>query len=98
MNSSNRSLRPPSEGSRIQEVVRAGLARRRAAEARFRIYGIVSIAVGLVFLVVLFSSIIANGYPAFQQTYIALDVEFDAAKLDPEGKRDREALAAADYA
>ena len=97
MNSSNQSSRSPSAGEKIHAVVRAGLARRRAAETRFRLYGMVSIAVGLIFLVVLFASIIYNGYPAFQQTYIALDVQFDRSILDPEGKRDADTLAAADY-
>lgn len=98
MNSSPQTPRSPSVGAKARVTVTAGLARRRAAETRFRLYGMVSIAVGLVFLLVLFASIIHNGYPAFRQTYVALDVTFDAAVIAPDGRLDEEALAAADYA
>ncbi|MCB1737238.1 MAG: DUF3333 domain-containing protein, partial [Gammaproteobacteria bacterium] len=57
--------------------VRAGLARRYAAERRFRMYGVVAILLSLLFLGLLFTSIIGNGYTAFQQTYVNLDVTFD---------------------
>lgn len=86
-----------SSGARTHDIVRAGLARRRSAEIRFRIYGLASIVVGITFLLILFGSIIGKAYPAFQQTYIGLDVVFDEAVLDPEGKGDAETLAAADY-
>jgi len=97
---SNGPDRVPNErsgGEQANAIVRAGLARRRRAERRFRLYGLASIAVGLLSLVVLFISIIGSGYTAFQQTYLALDVTFDASVIDPEGKREPEALAAADY-
>ncbi|QSA96867.1 phosphate ABC transporter permease PstA [Methylococcus sp. EFPC2] len=87
----------PSRGEKARATVKAGLARRRRAELRFRLYGLVSIAVGLLFLVILFGSIISNGYSAFRQTYLALDVNFDETVIAPEGRRDAETLAAADY-
>ncbi|MCP5137896.1 MAG: phosphate ABC transporter permease PstA [Gammaproteobacteria bacterium] len=68
--------------------VRAGLARRYAAERRFRMYGVIAILLSLAFLLMLFVSIIGNGYTAFQQTYIKLDVNFDPAMLDPTGSGD----------
>lgn len=86
-----------SRGLKVSAIVRAGLARRRRAEKRFRLYGLSSIALGLLALVVMFTNIIANGYSAFQQTYLALDVTFDEQLIDPEGKRDPETLASADY-
>ncbi|EDY86078.1 phosphate ABC transporter, permease protein PstA [gamma proteobacterium HTCC5015] len=58
--------------------VEAHLARRYAREKRFRFYGLLSVFVGFAFLVVLFTSIISKGYTAFQQTYIQLDVTYDA--------------------
>jgi phosphate transport system permease protein len=73
------------------------LRERYRAERRFRFYGVCSIAVALVFLVVLLGSIVAKGYSAFVQTRIALPVAFAAETIDPEGKRDRAALATADY-
>ncbi len=48
--------------------------KRNAAEKRFRMYGMAAIAVGLLFLVFLFASILRSGIPAFTQT--VLDIEF----------------------
>jgi phosphate transport system permease protein len=78
-------------------IVMAGMARRRAAERRFRLYGLAAITTGMLFLVILFTSILANGYSAFWQTYVRLDLKLDAALIDPEGKRDPDALRRADY-
>jgi phosphate transport system permease protein len=83
---------------RIGEVVNATLTRRRRAEARFRLYGLIAIGSALAFLALLFATIVANGYPAFRQTYMALDVRFDPEVVAPEGRRDPDTLAAADYA
>ncbi|MGE0371071.1 MAG: phosphate ABC transporter permease PstA [Gammaproteobacteria bacterium] len=80
------------------EIVRAGLKRRQAAEKRFRMYGVLAIVLGLVFLSVLFVSIIGNGYTAFAQTYVKIPVYFDPAGIDPEGTRDPDTLNTADYA
>jgi phosphate transport system permease protein len=66
--------------------------RRNAAEARFRAYGIVAIAVGLIFLVVLLGSILRNGTPAFSQTFVTLQVTLPEDKLDKSGSRDIEAM------
>ncbi len=66
--------------------------KRNAAEARFRAYGIAAIAVGLVFLVVLVTSIIFKGAGAFQQSFITLNVDLQEAKLDKSGTRDIEAI------
>lgn len=82
---------------KTMDIVNAGLRKRQAAEKRFRLYGMIAIGLGLTFLLVLFGSIISKGYTAFQQTYVLIDVELDAAEIDPEGARDPEALAKADY-
>ena len=73
------------------------LARRRAAERRFRFYGLFAIAVALGFLAVLIGTIIVNGAGAFRQTAIELEIHFDAEKIDPEGTRELATLRAADY-
>lgn len=97
MSSSNEAGKPGAPGHRSLDSVHAGLSRRRWAEIRFRFYGMVSLAMGLLFLLIMFTSIIAKAYTAFQQTYIALDVHFDEQLLDPEGKRDPVILDTADY-
>jgi len=82
-----------SQGTRVRtiDIVKQGLARRYRAERRFRLYGLFAIAVSIVSLALLFISIIGNGYTAFWQTRIRLDIFFD-----PEVLR-RDALASADY-
>lgn len=87
----------PTSTPRSIDVVIAGLAKRRKAEQRFRAYGLISIFIGLFFLLILFSSIISKGYSAFLYTNIALDIEFDPQQIDPEGGRKPEALRSADY-
>ncbi len=79
------------------EQIASGLARRQRAEKRFRAYGITAILLGMSFLVLLFTSIIANGYQAFTQTYIELPIYFDPEVIDPNGDRDPQALFSADY-
>lgn len=72
------SSRPP---SRTIDIVNRGLKRRYRAERRFRYYGLSAIVLSLVFLALLFVSIVAKGYSAFQQTYIRLAVFFDPEVL-----------------
>ena len=61
--------------------------KRNAAEGRFRLYGIIAIAIGLLMLLVLVSTIIYRGTSAFQQTFITLEVELLEKKLDKKGNR-----------
>ncbi|MEI2772799.1 MAG: phosphate ABC transporter permease PstA [Candidatus Competibacter sp.] len=82
----------------IKTIVNASLARRNAAERRFRWYGLIAIGLGLTFVVLMFSNIIGRGYPAFWQAYIQIPITFDPAVIDPDGQRDPRALANADYA
>ena len=89
---------PSAPNRDIKTIVNAGLKRRRAAERRFRWYGLIAISLGLAFVVLMFANIIGKGYPAFWQTYIQVPIQFDAAVLDPDGKRDPQTLANADYA
>ena len=76
---------------RTLDIVNHGLVRRYRAEKRFRFYGLMAIVASLLFLSFLFISITGNGYGAFQQTYIQLNVFFDPDHLK------QESLATADY-
>ena len=82
---------------RTIDIVNASLKRRYAQERRFRLLGATAVALGLLFVAVLFLDIVAKGYTAFQQTYIHVPVYFDAETLDPTGERDPQTLANADY-
>ena len=64
-----------------------GIRRRYAAERRFRLYGIIAMAVGLFFLTALIYSVVSKGYTAFLQTTITLPVEFTEKDVDPDNKR-----------
>lgn len=59
-----------------------GLAARYKRERRFRLFGLGAIIASISFLGLLFVSIGANGWSAFQQTEILLDVHFDEAQFD----------------
>lgn len=73
------------------------LRRRYAAERRFQWYGIAAILFALFFLVVLFWSIISQGWTAFLQTQYTLDVTIEKEIVAPEGKLDDASLRMADY-
>jgi phosphate transport system permease protein len=78
-------------------LVEAGLAKRYARERSFRRAGLAAIIAGLLFLSLLFFSIISNGYSAFWQTYVQLEIHFDGEEIDPNGTRSPEVLSAANY-
>lgn len=77
--------------------VDASLRRRYRTERMFRLYGLVSVLLGVSVLVILFATIIGNGYGAFRQSFIRLEIRFDAAEIDPDGTRTPDVLASADY-
>ena len=61
---------------------------RNAAEKRFKAYGMIAIAFGLLMLSILVFNIVTRGAGAYQQTFVALEVELLAGKLDKKGNRD----------
>ncbi len=67
--------------------------KRNAAEARFKLYGMIAIGIAVLALVFLMSSIIRNGSGAFFQTFITLDVELLENKLDKTGNREPQEIA-----
>lgn len=75
---------------RTIDIVSRRLAQRYRKEKRFKLYGLFSIILSTVFLAVLLTSIVTNGYSAFFQTYIKLDVTLESTMLDREnlGKSD----------
>ena len=63
------------------ELIERSLAKRYRAEKRFQCYGIMAIVFGLLCVALLFTDIISKGYKAFAQTYIQLEVTYDANLL-----------------
>ena len=74
--------------------VEQSLGRRRRKESIFRILGIASTLVGVLFLLVFFWTLIGQGSSAFLQTFIEIEVEFSEDILAPAGELD---LAYADF-
>ncbi|MGD9236697.1 MAG: phosphate ABC transporter permease PstA [Desulfobacterales bacterium] len=90
-NASQNTTDSATKKERTLDIVNRGLSKRYRAERRFRLYGLLAIIASMVFLTLLFISIIGNGYTAFQQTFIELNVSFDPEVLD------KQSLATADY-
>lgn len=61
--------------------IQAGLKKRYAREKRFKFFGLLSIIISFVFLLILLITIFSKGWPAFQQTYVKLDIDLDQATL-----------------
>ncbi len=80
-----------------KKIITSRLKKRYAKEKAFRLMGLGAVFSALFMLAVLFSSIIGNGYSVFQQTFIRLEIVFNADFIDPDGNRDHEALSQADY-
>jgi len=77
--------------------IELGLKKRYAKEKRFRFIGIISLLISFTFLAILLFTIISKGLPAFQQTYIQLDIVLDEALLGVNKDSDEDALFAANY-
>jgi len=79
------------------EKIAASLAARHRSEKWFRGIGFAAIVAALGFLAFMILSIGSTGYKAFQQTYVQLEINFDADVIDPEGTRDPAVLSRANY-
>jgi phosphate transport system permease protein len=82
---------------RRPDLSESRIRRRYAAERRFRLYGVLAIGFAVFMLGFLAVTVVLQGYSAFWQTRIALDVVIDPAKVDPQNTRLPESLAQGDY-
>ncbi|BDD86400.1 phosphate ABC transporter permease PstA [Desulfofustis limnaeus] len=60
------------------------LKKRYRAEQRFKHLGILAIGIALAFLALLLTTVFVNGYSAFRQTFIKLDITFDKQAFSQE--------------
>ncbi len=67
--------------------------RRNAAEFRFRLYGIIAIAISLSVLALMLFTIFSDGISAFRQASLSFPVTLTEEKLDPSGNRNRDEMA-----
>ncbi|WP_241087502.1 phosphate ABC transporter permease PstA [Candidatus Vondammii sp. HM_W22] len=80
------------------DKVNAGLDKRYARERRFHRMGVSAVALGVLFIAFLFVNIVYNGYGAFMQTRILLDIDFSEQQLDSSGECEIATLSSANYA
>ncbi len=83
--------------SNTTHKIQQGLKKRRTKEKRFRFFGLLSILISFAFLLVLLVSIFSKGWPAFQQTYIKLDIQLDETLLGVNKFSDPDQLFSASY-
>ncbi len=70
----------------------ARMKRRNAAEARFRLYGVVAILIALATLAIMLFTILRDGVSAFAQARLTFPMELSAEVLDPKGNRLRDEM------
>lgn len=80
-----------------RQKVNASMARRRAAESRFKMFGVASVLFGLLCLIVLFSDIISKGSSAFTQTVVTMDVAIDGDYLGINSESSLEEIQGANF-
>ena len=73
------------------------LKKRHAAEKRFRLYGLTSILVALVFVLILVNNIFSKGSSAFMKTVINVEVFFDPELIEIENGAPEENIRAVSY-
>lgn len=83
--------------SKRLEIIKGNLRRRYLKERIFKAFGITAILTALLMLAVLFITIIGTGYPAFQQTFIQLEINFDPDYLELGEDRDPDLISRANY-
>jgi phosphate transport system permease protein len=69
------------------------MKRRNAAEVRFRVYGLIAIAIALTTLAIMLFTIFRDGVSAFHQATLTFPMELSAETLDPQGNRNRDEMA-----
>ncbi len=69
------------------EAANRRLAKRYAFEARFKFFGMFSVTLAILALVVLLWTVFGKAVGVIKESYISLDVTFQESVVDPEGKR-----------
>ena len=73
------------------------LKKRHRAEKRFRFYGLTSILVALLFVVILVQNIFSKGSSAFKKTVITTEIFFDQELLEIQNGASEEDIMEADF-
>ncbi|SLN36223.1 Phosphate transport system permease protein PstA [Roseovarius albus] len=81
----NNDIVPPAKSSLL--ALDARTQRRNREESTFKALGLGAVGIGMLFLLILLTTIVSNGVGAFTQTFINVPVYLDPAKLDKKGER-----------
>ena len=73
------------------------LKKRHSSEKRFRFYGLASIFVALLFVLILVNNIFSKGSSAFMKTAIDVEVFFDPELLELKNGANEEEILEADF-
>ncbi len=73
------------------------LKKRYNSEKRFKFYGILSVSLAMIFVLVLIQNIVSKGSSAFSRTTIEVDIIYNANLLEIEGPITKEALNNAEF-
>lgn len=73
------------------------IRKRRAAEMRLKLYGIVALLFAAGALVALLGSVFTKVGGAMSETYLMLPITLDAAQIDPDGTKDSKIIRRADF-
>lgn len=65
-----------------KKLIMQSLGKRHRKEKRFKIFGFSAVCIGLMFVAILFGSILYKGLPAFWQTSLTVPVYFDPKIID----------------
>ena len=85
------------EPASVRTRLHARLKRRKVEELVFRGVGALALSLAAAALLALLWTIFSNGYTAFSETRISLEVHFDPEKIDPKGNRVLADLEQGDY-
>ena len=70
------------------EILSKGNSKRHRSESRFRLFGMLAILLSLSFLLVIVASIVLRGSTAFRTSFIQIEMDLPADKLDAENIKD----------
>ena len=73
------------------------LKKRYRAEKRFKMYGLISVSLAVIFVLILVQNIFSKGSSAFSRTMIEVAVNYDSSLLELEGPINQNSLKDAEF-
>ena len=73
------------------------LKKRHNSEKRFKFYGLLSVSLALIFVLILIQNIVSKGSSAFSRTTISVDISFDSKLLEIDGPITKKSIENAEF-